>query len=288
MTHKSDEKIIKSLKNQCDFDFEMNGNFCTKISFFKESEIFGSTIRKNTKKNEIIKIISKLPKLKYVNIKKSRINYIPEFVSQELEYIDFSCNNLNEFPNWIIKQSSLKHLNLGANYIEYIPDISHLKIESLKLHKNKLKFIPKINKTCKLLNLYLNTEIKCFKNIENLNDIEIFSFGVSTINNMPPIFNWHKLKWLTITVTNITEINNNIGNLKSLEGLQLAKNKIKKIPDNIGNLNIKYLTLYSNQISELPDSFYNLKLNKLNLYKNNLRCKDKIINKFKNIEFFKI
>lgn len=287
-TYKSDEKNIKLLKNKCDFDYEMNDNFCTKISFFKETEVFESTLRKNNKKQEIIQIISKFPKLKYLNLRKSKIKYIPEFLSKELEYIDISCNDLQEFPVWILKQNSLKYLNVGANLIRSIPDISHLQIEYLKLHKNKLKYIPNINKTCKSLNLYLNTEIKCFKNIENLHNIENFCFGVSNICKMPTILCWPKLKWLTITVTEIEEIDNQICLLKNLIGLQLAKNKIKNLPKNFGELNIEHLTLFSNQITNLPNSFYNLKLTRLNLSKNNLKCINKIINKFKNIKFLKV
>lgn len=289
--YESDDKIIKTLKKICSFDYEIENNFCTKISFYNENEIFGSTIRKNTNKDIIINLISKFSNLKHLNLKKCRINKIPNFVSNNLEHIDLSCNNLIEFPEWILKQSKLKFLNLGANFIESVPDLSHLCLESIKLHKNKIRKIPKINENCKSLNLYLNTEINEYTvNLANLINLETFCFGFSKTKNMPPISNWKNLKWLTITINNLSDIDDEICNLKNLEGLQLSKNCIEKLPELIGETSIKYLTLYSNKIKKIPESFYNLNLQKLNMYKNPLRQKDKnkLIEKYKNIEFFRI
>lgn len=286
--HESDKKTIEQLKKKCCFDYEINDDFCTKISFYKETEIFGSTIRKNTDKDEILKLVSTFPKLKHLNIRKSRVNFLPEFTTRSLEFLDISCNNLQYFPTWILKQTHLKNLNLGANNIENIPDLSHIELETIKLHKNKIKIIPKVNPSCKCMNLYLNTEISDYsENMKQLINLETFTFGVSEIKHMPPILHWPKLKWLTITVTKISNIDD-ICKLKNLEGLQLAKNNIESLPEQIGTTNIKHLTLYSNKIKNIPDSFYKLKLNKLNLEKNPLICKNKLFEIYKNIEFFKV
>jgi len=287
--HTSDKKAIEYLKTKCEFEYDLEENFCTKISFHKEESIFGGTIRRNENKGEIVKIVSKFPKLKFLNLRKCRLNDLPEFISKHLKYIDISCNNINIFPNWILKQLSLNFLNIGANNIKNIPDISHLKIETLKLHKNKIKNIPNINDVIKSLNLYLNQEFNDFpKNIEKLKNIEILSFGVSKIKELPSLVCWPNLRWLTIAVNNIEHINNDICKLQKLEGLQLAKNNIKTLPEKIGETNLKCVSLYSNEISYLPPSFYDLKLTKLNLSKNPLMCKTRIVNKFKNIDFLRV
>jgi Leucine-rich repeat (LRR) protein len=285
----SDKKSIDYLKTKCDFDYRLEENFCTEISFYKEEAVFGSTIRKNENKDEIINIISKFPKLKFLNLRKCRANEIPEFVSKDLKHIDISCNNIDKFPPWILKQLSLNFLNIGANNIKEVPDLSHLKIETLKLHKNKIKNIPNINNAIKSLNLYLNQEICDFpKNIEKLNNIEIFSFGVSKIKELPSLICWPKLRWLTVTVNNIESINDDTCELKNLEGLQLAKNNIKVLPEKIGEMNLKCISLYSNEISYLPTSFYDLRLTKLNLSKNPLMCKTRVLEKFKTIDFLRM
>ena len=283
-----DKKTIENLKKICNFNYFMEDNYCVSISFHDEDYVFGGTIRKNDRKKEIIKTISKFEKLKILNLRKCKTDNLPEFTSRELEYVDLSCNNISDFPSWILKQPNINFLNLGANKLNKIPNLSNLPIETLKIHKNFITDIPETNNKIKTLNLYLNPINEVPTSILKLNLLEVFSFGVTNAKKIPSLLSLSKLKWLILTVNNFELLPEDICELKKLEGLVLAKNKIKKLPKKIGDMNIKYLTLYSNNLTKVPESFFNLKLNKLNLSKNPIFKKDKIIKTFENINFFRI
>ncbi len=81
-----------------------------------------------------------------------------------------------------------------------------------------------------------------------------------------------------------------ICSLGRLEGLVLAKNRISRLPENIGGMNLKVLSLYSNNLSELPESFFDLKLEKLNLAGNRLADKDRdrVLEAFGQIGFIRV
>lgn len=66
-----------------------------------------------------------------------------------------------------------------------------------------------------------------------------------------------------------------IGNLTQLNKLDLSRNHIKGLPENIGNLtNLKYLNLSSNQLATLPATISKLKnLKHLDLKNNSLSPK---------------
>ena len=66
-----------------------------------------------------------------------------------------------------------------------------------------------------------------------------------------------------------------IGNLTHLQKLNLSKNHVKGLPENIGNLiNLKHLDLSNNQIATLPTTIGNLKnLKHLDLRNNPLAQK---------------
>ena len=286
-TFTSDEKIVSDLKDMCDFHYKMEERQCVEISFYDESSVFGGTIRRNNQKKQIIELIAKLKKLKHLNIRKCKINDLPEIKSKNLEYLDLSCNEINSIPNWVFLQPNLRFLNLGSNKIESIPDLSFLPLETLKLHKNKITTMPKLGKELKSLNVFLNPMIEFPEKILDLSLLEVLSFGFTKTKKLPQISSLMNLRWLTIAVNEIEVIPDDICQIKKLEGLILAKNKIKELPKMIGTMDLKYLTIYSNNIKKLPESFFELKLKKLNLAMNPLKDKKKVIETFKDIEFLR-
>ena len=282
------KNIIEKLKSICKFKYEIN-EVCTSISFYDESDPFDNTIRKNKSKIEIIKLVSKLEHLKHVNLRKTRIGNLPEFCSKDIEFLDLSCNDLEEVPNWILKQKNLNFLNLGANNIKKLPSLEHLPLKVLKLHKNSLEEFPKVSNSLKNLNLFLNKFKELPSCISNFSNLENFSFGMTEATNIPRLSNLQNLKWLTLAVNNFEYLPDDITYLSKLEGLQFAKNKLKKLPKNFGDMNIRFLTLYSNDLKELPESFFKLNLVKLNLEKNFLESfKTKILKTYKDIEFIAV
>lgn len=286
----NDLKKIQHLKTKCSFSYSMKNEFCESISFYDKNNIFENTIRRNPLKKNIVDIISDFPFLKNINLRKSRLNYFPKFVSKEIEFLDLSCNNIEKIEDYQLNLPNLKYLNLGSNKIKEVPNLSHLIfLESLKLHKNPIITFPNVNKNIKILNLFLTDLKEVPKEIFNFFDLEIFSFGLSKIKNFPCFSHLKKIRWLILPLNEFETIPHDICNCINLEGLILSKNNIKKIPKQIENLcKLKILSLYGNKIKKLPDSFYNLNLEKLSLSRNPLKNKKYIKNKLKKINFLKI
>jgi len=285
----TDKKLIEQLNNICEFTHEMDGDYCIAISFHDENR-FGSTIRRHPLKREIIQLVAKFPKLKQINLRKSKLGHIPDMTSTELEHIDISCNDLENVPKWIMNQKSLLSLNLGSNRIETVPDLSDMPLEILKLHKNVgIRNLPEFGSGLKLLNLFILPHItEIPKRVFDLPLLEAFTFGVTKASHLPSLASLTKLRWLTLSVNRFEELPEDICSLEKLEGLRLAKNKLKKLPKHFGNLGLKVLTLYGNEITELPESFFDLNLEKLNLALNPLNDKKRVIDSFTNIDFFRI
>jgi len=65
---------------------------------------------------------------------------------------------------------------------------------------------------------------------------------------------------LNLSFYGLTQLPDSIGNLNSLQGLELSRNDLSVLPDSIGNLgSLLYLFLKDNNLSVLPDSIGNLK-----------------------------
>lgn len=284
-----DIKRIEELKKLCKFSYNMDGENCTEISFHNEDE-FGSTIRRSLFKKEIIRLVSLMPALKMLNLRKSKLGYIPEMDSRELEFVDLSCNDLESVPDWVTKQRKLRFLNLGANKLKSIPDISELPLEVLKVHKNiEIESLPKMGDRIKTINLFLLPKIKSIpKDVFDL-PLESLAFGVTEMKHLHNLASLPLLKWLILVANQMESIPDDICDLNYLEGLWLSKNKLERLPEKFGNLkSLKILALYSNKLTHLPNSFYDLNLKKLNIAKNPLSDKEEIKLRFQNIEFFRI
>jgi Leucine-rich repeat (LRR) protein len=126
------------------------------------------------------------------------------------------------------------------------------------------------------------------KSVFDLSLLEVLTFGVTEMKSIQTMASLPNLRWLTLTVNQLEYLPDDICSLERLEGLQLAKNKIKKLPDRIGDLNLKFITLYSNEIIEIPESFFDLKLKKLNLSLNKIKDKNRLIKTFGSIDFLSI
>jgi leucine-rich repeat protein SHOC2 len=257
------------------------------LVFFDRNHPFENSIRHDKNKHKIVSNFAELDFLKVVNLRKSRLDYIPEFKSKKIQFLDLSCNNLKKFPEWILGLNELKYLNLGSNELESIPDLAHLPLETLKLHKNKISDIKLLPKTLIFLNIFLNNFVKV-PDFSHLSHLEFFSFGATQIKHLPDwICNFFNLKWLSLVVNEIEVLPKDFCNLRNLIGLRLTKNKLTTIPENIGLLKkLRDLSLYSNRLTSLPDSFFELSLKKLNLSKNMIKNHDKIFKTFSGIDYF--
>ena len=268
----------------------MNDGYCTEISFFNEKFPFEGTIRKSPQKEKIIDLVSRFQYLQKVNLRKSKLGKIPKFLSRELSYLDLSCNDLGEVPQWVLQLPNLKFLNLGVNGLSKLPKIDHLLLTTLKLHKNSLTHIPPLNPQLKSLNLYLNPLEMFPEFIPSLPCLEVFSLGVTRLRKLPSFSKLKKLRFLTMTVNEFRELPENFWELEILEYLALAKNKIQSLPEKIGQLrSLRALTVYENDLSTLPETFFDLNLLKLNLMGNSLQnYRERVEKKFSKLNFFKM
>jgi Leucine-rich repeat (LRR) protein len=285
-----DREIIDCLSSVCRFSYIMEGDSCTSISFFDEKDIFGGTIRHHPLKRKILDFTSTLSHLKYLNLRKCKVGYIPHMSTNSLEWLDLSSNDLPTAPTWILSQLNLAYLSLGANMISEVSDLSGLKfLRTVKLHKNRLTHIPGMCNDIVSLNLFLNPLNEISSCISHLHNLEVFVYGMTKAKQLPSFSDLQKLRFLIMPSCEIEELPEEICSLSQLNTLVLAKNKIKHLPDQIGKLsNLKSLSLYYNNIRDLPGSFFDLKLNRLNLQKNKLSNKENLISNFSKIDFFKV
>jgi len=181
----------------------------------------------------------------------------------------------------------MRHLNLGSNFLATLPNVPP-DLLTLKVHKNRIRELPPLPRGLTNLNLYLNPVP-----IPDLDfpRLEAFSYGGCThLKELPPLALAHNLRWLILVANNIEFLPKDFTGLGSLEGVWLAKNNLKRLPEDIGSMKMRDITLYQNDLSRLPDSFFSLKLRKLNLSRNPLRRADrkKATEVFAGIEFFEM
>jgi Leucine-rich repeat (LRR) protein len=285
LIYMNDLRQIEKLKALCSFNFTLENDCCESISFYDENNVFENTIRRNYLKEKIVRIACELPNLKYINLRKSRIDNFPNFASKNIEYLDISCNNISKIDEKQIDLPKLKFLNIGSNHIESLPDLSGVPLETLKIHKNPIKKFPNVSRNIKNLNLFINYLKEIPKSIFELLDLEVFSFGMTDIKKIPDFSEFIKIKWLTLACNNIKQIPDSICDCKNLEGLILSKNSISKIPNRINDLkNLHTLSLYKNCIRSIPESFYSLNLKKLSISCNPIDNKKEKIAKLKKVE----
>lgn len=263
---------------------------CVEVSTLgsKMDTPFESRIRHNPEKVKIAELIAKLPHLRRVNLRKSRLGEMPEFVSHDLEYVDLSCNDLTSIPTSLYCQPLLRSLNLGANYISRVGRF-YAPLEVLRLHKNPITHLSVLPKTIRELNIYMTGQDKIPATVFGMADLERLSFGVSSMVELPSLKCFPKLKGLLLAVCGITELPDDIVEMTNLEYLNLAKNNLRMLPEAIGNLtSLRTLSLYGNSVLNLPDSFYNLKLEKLSLVGNPLTDRQRVQDVFGGINYFRM
>jgi Leucine-rich repeat (LRR) protein len=219
---------------------------------------------------DIEKDITKLKRLKHIDLSVNRIKKIPNFIGEliNLELFDISLNGITKIPTSMNNLVHLRYLNMSYNRISKFPsEICYLSnLNELLLHKNKIKQIP--------------------SEIQNCTSLTILNLEVNLISIIPPeIGNLKKMKTLFLSNNKIQVIPPEIGELTELLSLQLMGNRIKIIPPEIANLKkLRNLLLYSNIIEVIPPEIGDLRhLQKLTLSHNFIREIPPEITKLKNL-----
>jgi Leucine-rich repeat (LRR) protein len=97
--------------------------------------------------------------------------------------------------------------------------------------------------------------------------------------------NHARLNVLAVVGNKLRSLPDSVGNLKNLIGLEVGNNQLRSLPDSVGNLKILgILSVYNNQLRTLPDSVGNLKnLLDLYVYNNQLRSLPDSVGNLKNL-----
>jgi len=109
----------------------------------------------------------------------------------------------------------------------------------------------------------------------------------SELTSLPEtIGNLQSLQILDLDYNNITSFPETIGNLQSLQTLRLIGNKLTSLPEVLGQLSsLESLVLYDNQLDSLPETFKQLSsLEYLGISKNNLALFPQIIFELKSLK----
>ena len=203
-------------------------------------------------------------------ISDSYLTTIPEFIREfkNLEILILKGNRIKLLPEWLNSLEKLKefYLNDRIQTIDLIPsnmDIMKalsdkgIKISDktydlhvkLKVSLDQIAIINKISWHKEGLN---NVIISLMASIEEpWRDPGGFGVKVRVFDG--------KIMQLAVNDTDLENIPEDLGSLKSLNFISLVNNKISVIPESIGELdNLKALLLAGNNISKLPEAFVNL------------------------------
>jgi len=267
----SDHKIMQWVAEACPCSYELENGCCVSVSFHNEYSLYGSELRHcEMLQWPVLMVVASLPHLKHLDLRKARMNKLPEFRTRSLETLDLSCNNLQAVPDWVWEQENLHSLNLGANQLTEIPDdILHLRLSQLKLYKNRLTRLPRVSLRLRHLNVFLNRFDSIPEQIGELSMLQCLSVGNPEIKTSPSLARLPQLRWLTIACTQLGRLPEGLTALTELELLLAPKNQLHELPEDIGNLQaLQRCSLYCNNLSRLPESFYTLPLHELSLARN--------------------
>jgi Leucine-rich repeat (LRR) protein len=189
--------------------------------------------------------------------------------------LDLSGSSLDKIPADIIKLKNLQRLNLENNQITDLPaGIFQLgKLQELNLEENKLKSLPNlIGNLSKLKKLNLTrTKIPSLPDeFKKLSCLEYLNLSWNDLNpdSINPIFELRELTELNLQRNLIDSLSPEIGKLNKLHYLNLNFNPLRTLPEEIGNLiSLQELDLGKNtDLISLPKGFKKLKnLEYLNL-----------------------
>ena len=172
-----------------------------------------------------------------------------------------------------LKKLSVKDSRFDKKFVEYFTSQTS-QLESLKISN----IAPKLSN-----NTFYDPPITRLRNPEVLTEIEIRGTGL--VGNCSIIANCLNLVKLDVGNNNISDLSDDICQLKNLEILRVDQNLLKELPKNIGSItSLRELKASKNNIGNLPVSIQQFKnLNYLDLYENNIAMFPNEVRKIKQI-----
>ncbi|CAI2723479.1 unnamed protein product [Schistosoma spindalis] len=228
-----------------------------------------------------------LPSLRMITCRKNELtsrDAIPAdlFECNNLQVVDFSCNQLTQLPNGIEKAKGLLALNLSNNQIALIsPDlfVQCTELMFLDLGNNKLENLPaQLRRCCSLQQLILcNNPLRHaqLRSVTALKQLEVLNLSGTErrLDNIPnELDKLERLIELDLSCNLLTKIPEPVLSLKNLRKLNLAHNELSDLSTLTGDWpKLEYLNLSYNQLIHLPTGLTRLScLRKLYVNNNQL------------------
>lgn len=155
--------------------------------------------------------------------------------------LNFSCNQFENFPEWIWLLTNLESLNFSNNKLSFLPpQISQLrKLKNLCIDYNYLSSLP--------------------ENICELTSLQCLTINENRLIALPKgIGKMVSLKMIQVMGNLLSSLPDDIVLLPELFGLYVSGNKLTKLPEEIGRLHLSQFSLSDNLITQLPQSITNL------------------------------
>ncbi len=205
-----------------------------------------------------------------------------------LKKLRLKNNSLGEIPEFIKNLPDLRNLELmyPINIPEWLGEFAPL--ETLNLKSPSIKDFNVINRITSLKKLIVGSiQIPKPLNFDNLDKLESLKIYFPNSNLNFSVSDSSSIKKLDLAGNKIKKLPNEIKKMIKLEKLNLFSSDLKTLPFWISKLSkLEDLNLMSNQLTEIPMAIKNLKsLKKLNLSGNKIK---KIPNWIENLNNLKI
>ncbi|MBD3231457.1 hypothetical protein GF322_02225 [Candidatus Dependentiae bacterium] len=202
---------------------------------------------------------------------------------KDLDYFLINLDFILEYAGALISSENYEHINAIENFLlknknvidanklspqlsfifKAVTDVREEGSDYNNIYKQLKSFLISNSTVLKLKSLNINSKellevILSF--IENDEKLEILDISLNQLAELPDnIGNLTELQELNVRHNQLTELPDNIGNLPKLKNLNVGDNKLTGLPDSIRNLTgLKILNVRLNQLTRLPDSIGNL------------------------------
>lgn len=185
--------------------------------------------------------ISQLSALQVLTLNRCSLSYVHESLAElkELRALILSNNQLSKLPRGLGRLDKLEKLWVSNNALWELPDMSGLSaLKMADFSRNKLQAFP--------LSLYACSSLEVLE--LNWNNIDQIGPSVAKLQN---------LRTLSVYSNYLLFFNDNISELKQLQGLNLGFTRIKKLPDLSGCTSLVELNLAG--LHEIEDMYAMLK-----------------------------
>ncbi len=177
---------------------------------------------------------------------------------------------------------------INQRYLDYLNKEELDSLFSRQIERGNWQFMIDIGKIIPIVKeIRLNMSGVKIK-ADNIIELSLYDQRLSYLPES--IGNLSSLEYLDLSKNQLLSLPESIGNLFSLQELYLGQNKLKTLPESISNLrSLQTLSLWRNQLSSLPESIGNLKLLKdLRLRINLLTTLPESIGDLKSLEILRL